>query len=643
MDDDRRGKATAAALAAALQLPRINEFVDARRECSGGCGDKGHCNYERGACECAWPWTGQNCETDPLSLCYDSPNSTMPSCGTYVPKSCQCYAQCANFYCWQEGDQRRCSHALGLTIGEARCFVRAGSPREEQHSYLPRRGDKTYQWHRVPHDIDQAWADAPSTNRLSPDMEWVCWDPWSRRDAMVYAEQLDECPGRCSDHGACLNETQHKVLRCSCRKGFKGDKCDEPAADDELLGCWFSPTCSGNGECVNGFCRCRDGFWGLDCSRSHAFALADGARAVPPRTALRIYMYDIPSSIVFSGDFDDNKMGRDRMYTAYESFIKMFLQDWSIRTENPHEANLFYIPALLYFYTANVFKPGPHIQRVVEYVSTEFPFWNRTRGKDHFFWLTADHGACALSGAAMDHAIKVTHFGLSGPARIFHYDLDPDYACLRPERDVVTPPVALHGFVADGSAAELFSRVLASGGDDGRSRDVIFFFAGGVPPKGSVTSGGARQAILEVLEAHAGDPEYADVVYINGRTGEYEALFLRSKFCIAPYGYGWGLRLAIAVQHGCLPVVTQDHVWQPFEELLPYERFSVRVSNADVPNIVPILRAFSDEQIRAMRVELAHHWRAFLWQEEVGGLAYNYTMAALKKRVYNLAAEYYRH
>eukprot|EP00955_Chlamydomonas_euryale_P099516 365224-Chlamydomonas_euryale.AAC.1 len=51
-------------------------------------------------------------------------------------------------------------------------------------------------------------------------MEWVCWDPWSRRDAMVYAEQLDECPGRCSDHGACLNETQHKVLRCSCRKGL---------------------------------------------------------------------------------------------------------------------------------------------------------------------------------------------------------------------------------------------------------------------------------------------------------------------------------------------------------------------------------------------------------------------------------------
>ena len=37
----------------------------------------------------------------------------------------------------------------------------------------------------------------------------------------------------------------------------------------------------------------------------------------------------------------------------------------------------------------------------------------------------------------------------------------------------------------------------------------------------------------------------------------YEEMFLTSKFCIAPYGYGWGLRLAIAVVHGCIPVIIQ--------------------------------------------------------------------------------------
>ena len=34
-------------------------------------------------------------------------------------------------------------------------------------------------------------------------------------------------------------------------------------------------------------------------------------------------------------------------------------------------------------------------------------------------------------------------------------------------------------------------------------------------------------------------------------------MFLRSKFCISPYGYGWGLRLVIAVHHACIPVIIQ--------------------------------------------------------------------------------------
>ena len=29
-------------------------------------------------------------------------------------------------------------------------------------------------------------------------------------------------------------------------------------------------------------------------------------------------------------------------------------KDWAVRTENPWEANLFYVPALTYFYSSNV-------------------------------------------------------------------------------------------------------------------------------------------------------------------------------------------------------------------------------------------------------------------------------------------------
>ena len=40
-------------------------------------------------------------------------------------------------------------------------------------------------------------------------------------------------------------------------------------------------------------------------------------------------------------------MTRDIIYAAYEYFITEFVKDWTVRTENPHEANLFFIPALV--------------------------------------------------------------------------------------------------------------------------------------------------------------------------------------------------------------------------------------------------------------------------------------------------------
>lgn len=256
----------------------------------------------------------------------------------------------------------------------------------------------------------------------------------------------------------------------------------------------------------------------------------------------------------------------------------------------------------------------------------------RAEGRDHFWWMNGDHGACRMHGSLMDYPIKITHFGLSGEGREFHYDVDRDYACFRPERDVVAPPVVAMQTNAMEKANQMYEHVLAHKGADGHKRDVLLFFAGRVAFGAKLVSGGARQAVADVLKAHSDDPEYKDVVFKIGQVGNYKEMFQTSKFCLAPYGYGWGLRLTIAVMHGCVPVITQDHVWQSFEELLPYASFSVRISNADVPNIVSILRAYSQEQVDAMRLALAQHWRAFVWDPQAGGLAYNYTLAALKRR-----------
>ncbi len=62
-----------------------------------------------------------------------------------------------------------------------------------------------------------------------------------------------------------------------------------------------------------------------------------------------------------------------------------------------------------------------HMERVVGYISTAWPFWNRTQGQDHMFWLTLDRGACHLEpSSAAEAAIKLVHFaytyrGQEGP------------------------------------------------------------------------------------------------------------------------------------------------------------------------------------------------------------------------------------
>lgn len=50
-----------------------------------------------------------------------------------------------------------------------------------------------------------------------------------------------------------------------------------------------------------------------------------------------------------------------------------------------------------------------------------------------------------------------------------------------------------------------------------------------------------------------------------------------SKFCLAPYGHGWGVRLAQYITYGCVPVIVQQKVYQPLEDVLPYEDFALRL------------------------------------------------------------------
>ncbi|KAG2444206.1 hypothetical protein HYH02_009144 [Chlamydomonas schloesseri] len=182
--------------------------------------------------------------------------------------------------------------------------------------------------------------------------------------------------------------------------------------------------------------------------------------------------------------------------------------------------------------------------------------------------------------------------------------------------------------------------VVAAGGRD-PARKLLFFFAGGIA-ESMEYSGGTRQAIKQLLTAVRianGNSTPADVMFVEGRTNDYRQLLQTSKFCIAPYGFGWGLRLVQALEFGCIPVIIQDHVYQAFEDFLPYEEFSVRLRLSEVPRLLDILRSYGAEQRAALRLGMAKYYRAFIWHREYGGQAYEYTLAGLQRRLANMQAE----
>ena len=168
-------------------------------------------------------------------------------------------------------------------------------------------------------------------------------------------------------------------------------------------------------------------------------------------------------------------------------------------------------------------------------------------------------------------------------------------------------------------------------------RSTLMFMGGSMSNMGRIEySQGVRQAIKE---QHPNEPGFV----LGGR---FTLDMLRdSRFCLCPSGWGWGWRLSLAVITQCVPVIIQPNVTQPYEDLLPYEDFSLRISKDSIPQLPQILKAVTDDAVCKMQRALAKVWRAFLWQQPYGAQhasAYDLMQVQLCRRAKSLAARYQR-
>jgi hypothetical protein len=119
----------------------------------------------------------------------------------------------------------------------------------------------------------------------------------------------------------------------------------------------------------------------------------------------------------------------------------------------------------------------------------------------------------------------------------------------------------------------------------------------------------------------------------------------RSVFCLAPAGHGYGVRITHAMLTGCIPVVIQDGVRQPADDTLPYWRFSLRLSQRDIPNIEAILRRVEPAEVRRLQAHVRLYHEDFIWRDDSsaesaarGGRAYEAVLESMRRKVYNAHA-----
>ena len=497
---------------------------------------------------------------------------------------------------------------------------------------------------------------------------------------------------------------------CICHHGYSGAGCEVA----NMARCFNG--CSGHGACIARFCLCEKGWQGVDCSLraageapaviaapSEAEAAAGFAKrraeggvrytqldatkpaagSAPParrgKPYVPMYIYPLPTDFSLEGVYQRDQNRRGQYYANLMFMEQMYARRDSV-VSDPEQAALFFVPVMVMQMAGNLWHPLEFLRTTVKKLSWEYPFWNRTGGTDHVFFLTTDRGGCWKPWALQDSLI-ISYLGFRASEGYFGfeerlmwprqgpnnrnnaYSIRPgsealDLDCYVEGKDVVVPVDAAIGATEEAKLPKWREPFQCKRGP----HKVLLFMGGSMTNMGRAEySQGVRQAIQRLHLNESCTRITANGVTGGGTGGSGEGCFVlggrftldelrASRFCLCPSGWGWGWRLSLAIVTQCVPIIIQPNVTQPFEDLLEgtpysYSSFSIRLTKEDIPSLPQKLRSIPMETICAMQQMLAKVYRAFLWQQPSGpthASAYDLTQILLCRRAKSLAQKYLR-
>eukprot|EP00854_Cymbomonas_tetramitiformis_P002256 gene2256-2974_t len=342
-----------------------------------------------------------------------------------------------------------------------------------------------------------------------------------------------------------------------------------------------------------GVCKCLPGYFGIDCSQfigndDKPHLLDHEWRGHRPSP--RIYVYELPPEM--NAWFDMRRLDR-----PVEHFFLERLLSSHHRTVDPAQADLFLVPLSTRLTDFQSRKPMdlPKIMENPIFLS----FWGLTAAVAYKVGLTTNVGWGDMLKSALKHS------------PFYPNALSDTFEQIKGEGRSVRAVGQIKG---EGSGALLHEGASGALMHEGASGALMHEGA-----SGALMHEGASEALL-----HEGASE---ALLHEGASGR----------CAA--------QLREALAQSCV----QDDVSQPLEEILPYDKFSVRVPEKDIPNLPRILKAIpaectadsGDRCIPKMQQELACALRSMLWSSIFGSAygeggdydAFVMTMLALQDKV----------
>lgn len=349
--------------------------------------------------------------------------------------------------------------------------------------------------------------------------------------------------------------------------------------------------------------------------------VAEG-KATVRRKGLKIYVYSMPSRFNHEQlkindedppaiwDFDCTANSYSAEYDIHQRLI-----DSEFRTDDPEEADLFYVPVYMACFYINqdegqaVDNTMKFSQQALDYVRTHFPYFNKSMGRDHLWTFTLAQGPNAFGQWKL---IK------NGIFLVQQAMLSSD--SFNPHKDIVIP-----SFLDPEDVRPIYAVPFT----DRPTRTLLAHYSGNAfsvdnkRPPGDVSA-----LVMHLVRLYSRVPRFRISLY---RTKAYFLDMMSAVFCLCPEAPQDVHRVYESILLGCIPVVIGQDLELSFEDIVDYSKFIVRVSPNNIEHIHTILLGIKDNEIRAMRLEMEQMWSMVSYDKKVGH-AFDNILYSLAKR-----------